>query len=478
MGNSRSTDPIARRGPRWQTLAQLGSVLLGGACGESMAPVEREEEQRPNAVVAALACEASPANGNVRCTSDQSVLAGSRHGFAAVPAIIGGHGQFVNLVPGNGNYNASQGTFSFPMRVQNLLAQTMGTPDGSTITAVRVFFVGSITNNVALDNPDGTGTFTDVGQPFFTYNQAIDRDEASTPRTWVFENIPPANPQFSFGILIQAELSDRIIDAQYCAGDVKRRVDVFYPDDESFPPPRPLIVYVHGGAWTDGDKSDDNEHVLYDPVKDELLARGYVFAAVNYRLAGGGANSWPAPVEDVKCAVRHLRHDALKYRIDPDRIGAWGHSTGGYLASMLGVLEQGQFEGNAGYATTSSEVQAVVPQAAITDLTEPTELFGFDAELEAAFPGYSAQASITITASPVTYADLSDPPFLKLHGDADPTVNQLQSIRLHGLLGGTVNGHDLEIVEGASHSFFIPGVGTPPGLAELVADFFDAQLGN
>src|SRR5690606_16387149 len=82
----------------------------------------------------------------------------------------------------------------------------------------------------------------------------------------------------------------------------------------------------------------------------------------------------PAAIEDVKCAVRWLRAHAEKYRVDPKRIGAVGHSAGGHLSLMLGLTdEKARLEGSGGHPSQSSKVQAVVNVFGPTDLKHLSE---------------------------------------------------------------------------------------------------------
>ncbi len=112
------------------------------------------------------------------------------------------------------------------------------------------------------------------------------------------------------------------IDLTYCttSDGVKLTMDLYQP--RKMTAPAPAVLYVHGGGWTGGDKSD-GAGLLF---KEALVRRGYVMAAINYRLAP--KYTFPAQIEDVKCAVRHLRANAAKYNIDPERIGAIGGSAG------------------------------------------------------------------------------------------------------------------------------------------------------
>jgi acetyl esterase/lipase len=87
-------------------------------------------------------------------------------------------------------------------------------------------------------------------------------------------------------------------DVTYCqAGDVALKMDIYYPR-QSGGKPAPVALNVHGGGWSSGDKADNPSEA---PDIPELVARGYLVAAVNYRLSPGA--QFPAMIEDVKCAV-------------------------------------------------------------------------------------------------------------------------------------------------------------------------------
>ena len=96
--------------------------------------------------------------------------------------------------------------------------------------------------------------------------------------------------------------------------------------------PQPLIVYVHGGAFRAGSKSDCAEAL-------ELLSSGFAVASIGYRLSQEAL--FPAQIRDIKAGVRWLRGHAARYNLDPARFGAMGPSAGGHLVAMLGLIRPG-----------------------------------------------------------------------------------------------------------------------------------------
>jgi len=112
----------------------------------------------------------------------------------------------------------------------------------------------------------------------------------------------------------------------------------------------PVIVYIHGGGWTQGDKRGQGIQTTLD-----YATKGFVSVSVNYRLNEDKF----ACVEDVKCAIRWLRANAEKYQIDPDCIGAAGNSAGAHLALLLAICPSSAgMEGNGPYQEFSSMVQS------------------------------------------------------------------------------------------------------------------------
>ena len=99
-----------------------------------------------------------------------------------------------------------------------------------------------------------------------------------------------------------------------------------------------------------------------------LASYGLAAFAVDYRLLQGTHNRWPAQLDDVQRAVRWVRANAAKYGVSPNRIGAFGHSAGATLASLLG-MEETRDNSDASVAKYSSKVQAVVDVSGPSDFT-------------------------------------------------------------------------------------------------------------
>ncbi len=291
-------------------------------------------------------------------------------------------------------------------------------------------------------------------------------DAAETP-TRLGNARPPRFDPAEFASSVQRDVT-------YCVADgVELKMDVYFPQTLSSGTETALL-YVHGGGWAAGDKTAG------EGIQDfaELLRRGYVIFAVNYRLAP--EYEFPAMIEDVKCAVRSIRSNATTWDIDPDNIGAWGGSAGGHLVNMLGTTDADDgFEGDGGYAGVSSRVQAVVDYFGPADFT--TSFTGGSATTLASVFGIDGgnNSPEAAAVSPVTYATSDDPPFAIYQGEEDILVWPDQSQRMYDALVAVGVETTLTMVANAGHGFVPSGGSLSPARAEItqsMANFFDAHL--
>ena len=257
-------------------------------------------------------------------------------------------------------------------------------------------------------------------------------------------------------------------------GKKKLLLDLYVPDVAE-PDRLPLIVWIHGGAWRAGNKQ--NCPAL------PFTTKGYVAASISYRLSHEAI--FPAQIEDCKAAIRWLRANAERYKIDPNRIGVWGSSAGGHLVALLGASgDVIKLEGSGGNLGFSSRVQAVC------DFFGPTDFLKMDQESlpnspiihdapdspESKLVGGAIQEypDRVARANPITYVSPDDPPFLIVHGDKDPLVPWQQSKYLYEARkqAGLESSTRFEIIKGARHGF-----GRNQDVARMVERFFEQQLG-
>ncbi|MDX2037142.1 MAG: alpha/beta hydrolase [Isosphaeraceae bacterium] len=263
--------------------------------------------------------------------------------------------------------------------------------------------------------------------------------------------------------------SKLVADVEYAkVGNRSLRLDLYLPEKSEGPVP--VIVAIHGGAWLAGSKEG--------AVGIREAARGYAVASVGYRLSREAI--FPAQIEDCKAAVRWLRAHAKEYGLDPTRIGVIGHSAGGHLASMLGTTAKASEFEKGEHLDQSSAVDAVCAMSGPSDLTAmaahaiPGATIDHDAadSPESRLIGGPVQENKekAAKANPITYVTKAAPPFLLIHGDADPLVPSNQSERLRDALERAGAKVRLEIIPGAGH-----GLGGPR-IDKMIDTFFDEHL--
>jgi acetyl esterase/lipase len=230
--------------------------------------------------------------------------------------------------------------------------------------------------------------------------------------------------------------------------------------------PFPVILAIHGGGFRGGERASWLPEIL------KLAQHGYVAATVDYRFAP--RTQFPAPLQDVKAAVRFLRANAAKYAIDPQRIGAVGDSAGGHLALMLaftpGVAE---FE-SGGNRDQSSAITCAVSYYGPVDMVRLKSPVA-DQVLPLFLGGSVENApSAYRLASPFNWITPLAPPVLAIHGTKDPQVPHEQSqwlVEQVKRVGGTA---ELLTIEGGGHGF--DGRDAENAERRMTA-FFDRHLG-
>ncbi|OGO37316.1 MAG: hypothetical protein A2W35_02425 [Chloroflexi bacterium RBG_16_57_11] len=258
----------------------------------------------------------------------------------------------------------------------------------------------------------------------------------------------------------------------YCTAPdgTKLVMDIYLPQTSTGP--APVVVYVHGGGWMSGSRNDEIAKTFFG----ELTQRSFLVASLDYRLAP--KYKFPAQIEDVKCAIRHLRANATQYNLDPNHIGAMGGSAGGHLVSLLGVTDPSLGWDVGMYPEQSSQIQAVIDMFGPMDIIAlfknssikvGEQVFGVPNNSDPVLESYS----------PLAYITPDDPPFLILQGDLDSVVPVEQSLLLRDRLETTGVPVEFIIVKNAGHGWRPKGGEMQPGLEELiqiVADFFDQNL--
>lgn len=214
------------------------------------------------------------------------------------------------------------------------------------------------------------------------------------------------------------------------SNDPYQTLDIQLPEKMSGPVP--VLVFIHGGAWVIGDKTDEE----LGGTLAAALANGYAVVRVNYRLAQNA--KWPAQIYDCKAAIRFIRANAEKYNLNPEQIAVMGCSAGGHLVQMMGVTNGNpEFEDlSMGNEEASSDVQAVVSMYGISDVStwsqsmDLVNIIGNGKDPSTMLLGDNYTTEQALAASPITYVSPKTAPMFIGHGKNDTLVGCEQSITL------------------------------------------------
>ena len=212
--------------------------------------------------------------------------------------------------------------------------------------------------------------------------------------------------------------------------------------------PRPCVICLHGGGYTGGHRR------AFDGFIKKLAQHNFVAVTVSYRLAPKA--KWPAPVHDVRAAIRFLRKNAKTYGIAPKQIGVMGHSAGAHLAQFLGVTNDiVRYGGGPSGKMPSGKVQCVVTWAQASDFTREYGIW------KTAGPSFKkilgAELSVDtrrvhIKASPLFWVTPAAAPSLIIHGTDDKEVLFAQSVWIYNRLKSAEVDARILGLRGAGHS--------------------------
>jgi len=219
---------------------------------------------------------------------------------------------------------------------------------------------------------------------------------------------------------------EEIKDVEYKrVGEKSLQFDIYRP--KNLAKPAPLLLFIHGGGWKGGKRSDYLVYLV------DFAERGYVTATVSYRLLGD--SPYPACAEDIRDAVKWLYSNGKKYGYDPDRIALIGGSAGAHLALLTAYgWGNGISDSVSGDSLTASHrIKAVVDIYGPFDMTtEYARVHPLVTNFIAA--SYDSRPDLYEEASPYKYLGRDNPPTLILHGTSDRLVPVSQSDTLKARL--------------------------------------------
>ena len=243
-------------------------------------------------------------------------------------------------------------------------------------------------------------------------------------------------------------------------GESEQKLDVYIPNaaEDS----TPVILAVHGGG---GDKADFLKFAIH------FTAQGYAVISINYRALP--RYTYPAPVNDTYCALAWIYANADKYHFDTKQIAAVGHSLGGTLVATLGTVDDLKPYTENCFETSVDDdsIQAVITFTGIFDYTTSTN------NLQAYFTDFFSTPldeapDLWAFASPITWVDPDDPPFLLVHGEADENIPPSYSTDFAAALDAVGVSNELLIIQNGTHFTII----NSEEAYQAITEFLQAEL--
>ena len=231
------------------------------------------------------------------------------------------------------------------------------------------------------------------------------------------------------------------------AGNTEVKLDIYRRHGVTTP--QPTVIHFHGGFWAAGTKEASQMYLI------PWFEMGWNVVNVEYRLARQALA--PAAVEDCLCALRFVATQAKTYNFDVNRIVSMGESAGGHLALTTGMIPE-----SAGFARECEgaplpKVAAIINWYGVADVPDVIDDGPHKANLAVQwFGSLPNRDELARRLSPLTYVRADQPPVLTIHGDADPTVNYQQALRLQEALTKAGVQNQLLTIPGGHHGNFSP----------------------
>lgn len=233
----------------------------------------------------------------------------------------------------------------------------------------------------------------------------------------------------------------------------RQKLDLYAPASARTGGAAPIIVFIYGGSWRHGDRTD------YNFLGSAFAAQGFLTAIPNYRLVP--EVRFPSFVEDCAAAVRWVADNAANHGGDPSRIVLVGHSAGAYNAMMLALDAHFLNEAGVGRAAVKGAV----------GLAGPYDFLPFDVAATRNAFGQAPDPQLT---QPVHFARADAPPLLLLWGEDDTTVGPRNIASLERAMRGAGGDVATKIYPGIDHIEIMLALSRPfrakaPVLADVLA---------
>jgi len=257
----------------------------------------------------------------------------------------------------------------------------------------------------------------------------------------------------------------------------------------------PVLIYVHGGGWIEGDKVVHADNYLETTIQ-KLMTRQYAVISINYTLLSDSIH-FPLPLEDTKDAVRWVRKNAEKYNLDTNNIGLFGASAGAHLSLLAAYTPDNTYLGSPELSSYSAKVNYVIDHYGPADLNKlfhtrlgtipvgmiglmSKKIVGLQENLVKGISGYDIRKdqdrSIEYlkTLSSVYFVS-GGVPTLIMQGNKDKIVPLSQSKKLHRKLNRARVQNSLVVIDGGVHGFGTTDKAVLDHMTDQMVDFIIAQ---
>lgn len=206
----------------------------------------------------------------------------------------------------------------------------------------------------------------------------------------------------------------------------------------------PAVIIIHGGGWRSGNKSQMNAFA------EEIADKGYSCFTIEYRLSLEA--KYPYGVYDVKNAIKFIKDNAKKFKVDPDKIVVLGCSSGGQMAALIGTTNENPTFEDASYKSKStSKVNAIIDIDGVLAFRHPESSEG---EMASFWLGgsYEEKTENWKNASALSHTDKNTPPTLfinssidRFHAGRDDMIKILNQYKIY---------NEVQTLENSPHSFW------------------------
>ncbi|MBT2620608.1 alpha/beta hydrolase [Chryseobacterium sp. ISL-6] len=257
----------------------------------------------------------------------------------------------------------------------------------------------------------------------------------------------------------------------------------------------PVVVYIHGGGWVEGDKAIQANSYIENAIL-KLVEKKYAVISIDYRLVSETVH-FPKPIEDCKDVIRWVRKNAVKYHFDINNIGLFGTSAGAHLALLSAYTNDNDFVGSLELARYSAKVNYVVDQFGPTDINKllltrigefpigimdvfSKQTVNLREKLINGISGFNINkdkrkiVSYFKTISPINYIDNAVPTLIQ-QGNSDKIVPFKQSKKLHRKLNKLKIQNYFTIVENGVHGFKTTDQNRLDEIVEELVNFIVSQ---